>query len=101
MHYIKKFLILAGTRPEIIKLAPLFFQLKKNKNFKTEFCLTGQHKQLAFMASKVFNLNFIAPEIVKTILNGEQPRYLKLQDMLVGKFLIYGRNNGRCGDFKN
>jgi len=56
MHHIKKFLILAGTRPEIIKLAPLFFQLKKNKNFKTEFCLTGQHKQLAFMASKVFNL---------------------------------------------
>ena len=36
--------------------------------------------------SKVFNLNFIAPEIVETILNGEQPRELKLQDMLIGKF---------------
>ena len=36
--------------------------------------------------SKVFNLNFIAPEIVEKILNGEQPRDLKLQDMLVGKF---------------
>ncbi len=36
--------------------------------------------------SKVFNLNFIAPEIVETILNGEQPRDLKLQDMLIGKF---------------
>ena len=36
--------------------------------------------------SKVFNLNFIAPEIVEKLLNGEQPRDLKLQDMLVGKF---------------
>ena len=36
--------------------------------------------------SKVFNLNFIAPEIVRKILNGEQPRDVKLQDMLIGKF---------------
>ena len=34
----------------------------------------------------IFNLNFIAPEIVETILNGEQPRELRLQDMLIGKF---------------
>jgi len=36
--------------------------------------------------SKVFNLNFISPKIVEIILNGEQPRDLKLQDMLIGKF---------------
>lgn len=35
--------------------------------------------------SRVFNLNFIAPEIVERILNGTQPRSLKLQDMLIGK----------------
>ena len=35
--------------------------------------------------SKVFNLNFIAPEIVEKILNGEQPRDLKLQDIIMGK----------------
>lgn len=31
--------------------------------------------------SKVFNLNFISPKIVKAIFNGEQPRDLRLQDM--------------------
>jgi hypothetical protein len=31
--------------------------------------------------SKVFNLNFIAPEIIKRILDGTQPRDLKLIDM--------------------
>lgn len=35
--------------------------------------------------SKVFNLNFIAPEIVKKIFNGTQPRSLKLQDMISGE----------------
>lgn len=35
--------------------------------------------------SRVFNLNFIAPEIIREILNGTQPRTLKLQDMLIGK----------------
>lgn len=35
--------------------------------------------------SKVFNLNFVSPAIVKKILNGEQPRDLKLQDILMGK----------------
>jgi UDP-N-acetylglucosamine 2-epimerase (non-hydrolysing) len=52
----KNILILAGTRPEIIKLAPLFIELKKNKSFLTDLCLTGQHRELAKLASKVFNL---------------------------------------------
>lgn len=31
--------------------------------------------------SKIYNLNFISPKIVKAIFNGEQPRDLRLQDM--------------------
>jgi hypothetical protein len=34
--------------------------------------------------SRVFNLNFISPKIVETIINGKQPRTLKLQDLLYG-----------------
>ncbi|MDA7705732.1 hypothetical protein N8772_04580 [Rickettsiales bacterium] len=32
--------------------------------------------------SKVFNLNFISPKIIKKILTGTQPRTLRLQDII-------------------
>ena len=74
------------------KMIKAFAKAYKWKNMLEE----GQIDSLAQIAvkenvtgsyvSKVFNLNFIAPEIVETILNGEQPRDLKLQDMLIGKF---------------
>lgn len=35
--------------------------------------------------SKLFNLNFVAPKIIESILSGTQPRILKLQDLLNGK----------------
>jgi len=34
--------------------------------------------------SRIFNLNFMAPEIIEKVLSGQQPRTLKLQDMLYG-----------------
>lgn len=35
--------------------------------------------------SKVFNLNFLSPKIVERILNGTQPRTLKLQDIITNR----------------
>ena len=37
--------------------------------------------------SKIFNLNFISPKIVKRIFDGAQPRDLKLQDITTSKKL--------------
>lgn len=43
----KKVLIIFGTRPEAIKLAPIIHELKNYKeNFTTIICNTGQHKEL-------------------------------------------------------
>ena len=42
----KKILLIIGTRPEFIKLFPLYKKLANNKNFITKVCFTGQHKQL-------------------------------------------------------
>ena len=52
----------------------------------------GKFKSLAYIArnekvgtsyvSKVFNLNFISPRIIKKILTGTQPRTLRLQDII-------------------
>jgi hypothetical protein len=37
--------------------------------------------------SKVFNLNFISPRIIKKILTGTQPRTLRLQDIISNRKL--------------
>ena len=42
----KKLLFLAGTRPEIIKLAPLLRVCKKKERFATRLCTSGQHDSL-------------------------------------------------------
>ena len=39
----KNILLIAGTRPNFIKLAPLFHNLKKAAEFRTFICHTGQH----------------------------------------------------------
>lgn len=47
--------------------------------------ISRKEKVTGAYVSRVFNLNFIAPEIVKRILEGTQPRDLKLKDMIIGK----------------
>lgn len=49
-------LIVIGPRPEVIKLAPVFLELRKCKEFKTEILLTGQHRHLTDQIMKTFNL---------------------------------------------
>lgn len=42
----KKISLVLGTRPEAIKLAPLFFALKARSCFQVEVCITAQHREL-------------------------------------------------------
>ena len=52
----KKILIIFGTRPEVIKLAPLIYELKKIKKYKIKICSTGQHDQMLKQAVDIFKL---------------------------------------------
>ncbi|MBS4027442.1 MAG: UDP-N-acetylglucosamine 2-epimerase (non-hydrolyzing) [Ignavibacteriales bacterium] len=57
-----KVLIIAGTRPEIIKIAPILLKAKENsfsKKVNVKFCFTGQHKTMAKEAMEIFG---IAPD---------------------------------------
>lgn len=47
---------IAGTRPEVIKMAPVIQALKKNPAFKVSFIFTGQHQELALDVMKIFDL---------------------------------------------
>lgn len=43
----KKVMLVFGTRPEAIKMAPLVKALQKqDKNFQPIICVTGQHREM-------------------------------------------------------
>lgn len=41
-----KLLLLAGTRPEVIKMAGLVFELRRRPGIQSMFCSTGQHRSM-------------------------------------------------------
>ncbi|MDD3000667.1 MAG: UDP-N-acetylglucosamine 2-epimerase (non-hydrolyzing) [Candidatus Riflebacteria bacterium] len=51
-----KFLFIMGTRPEIIKMAPVVIQARKQGNIRAEILHTGQHRTLAEEMFKHFEL---------------------------------------------
>ena len=64
----KKVLLVFGTRPEAIKMAPLALKLQQfNQDFETKVCVTGQHRQMLdqvlslFELTPDFDLNLMKP----------------------------------------
>ena len=49
--------IILGTRPEIIKLAPLVRQLRENSTLSPRVIFTGQHREMGLQAFLPFALN--------------------------------------------
>jgi UDP-N-acetylglucosamine 2-epimerase (non-hydrolysing) len=52
----KKILVIFGTRPEAIKLAPVIIQLKKNFGQQVVVCSTGQHREMLKQVLDIFNI---------------------------------------------
>lgn len=52
----KKILFIVGTRPEAIKIAPLYHELKKDTAFEILVGCTGQHKELIYQALDFFRI---------------------------------------------
>jgi len=53
----KNILLVIGTRPEAIKIAPLIIKLKKlNNKFNTKVCLTAQHRQMLDQVLEFFEI---------------------------------------------
>ncbi|MEJ2616834.1 MAG: UDP-N-acetylglucosamine 2-epimerase (non-hydrolyzing) [Ignavibacteriaceae bacterium] len=93
----KKILIIFGTRPEAIKLAPVIKALKRERNIQTVVCSTGQHDEMLqqvvglFKIKIDFNLHLMKPnqdlfgitagsvEKLKTVLNNVKPDLLIVQ----------------------
>ena len=78
----KKVMLVFGTRPEAIKMAPLIKQFQKYPNeFLTVICVTGQHRE---MLDQVLNIFEIVPDYDLNIMKQEQDLYDVTAKVLTG-----------------
>lgn len=78
----KKIMLVFGTRPEAIKMAPLVKEFKKNKDkFQTIVCVTGQHRE---MLDQVLNIFDIRPDYDLNIMKQGQDLYDVTARVLLG-----------------
>ena len=75
-------MLVFGTRPEAIKMAPLVKEFQKHKDlFKTIVCVTGQHRE---MLDQVLHLFDIVPDHDLNIMKQGQDLYDVTAKVLVG-----------------
>lgn len=78
----KKVMLVFGTRPEAIKMAPLVKEFQKYpEQFKTIVCVTGQHRE---MLDQVLNIFEITPDYDLNIMKQGQDLYDVTARVLVG-----------------
>ena len=78
----KKVMLVFGTRPEAIKMAPLVKEFQKySDSFKTIVCVTGQHRQ---MLDQVLQLFEIVPDYDLNIMKQGQDLYDVTARVLTG-----------------
>lgn len=53
---INKVLIVFGTRPEAIKMAPLVNEIKKNRKIDLKVCVTAQHREMLDQVLELFEI---------------------------------------------
>lgn len=77
-----KNLIIFGTRPEAIKMAPLIRAFQKNKDqFNTRVCVTAQHRE---MLDQVLAFFEITPDYDLDLMQPNQNLYTLTSDILLG-----------------
>lgn len=78
----KKVMLVFGTRPEAIKMAPLYHALKAlPEEFETLLCVTAQHRQMLDQVLKVFE---ITPDIDLNLMQPGQDLFDVTAGVLLG-----------------
>lgn len=87
----KKVILIFGTRPEAIKMAPLVSKLKEQNNtFDTLVCVTGQHRQMLDQVLRIFD---IVPDYDLNIMKPGQDLYDVTSRVLVGLREVLQKEN--------
>ena len=78
----KHIMLVFGTRPEAIKMAPLVKELQKHPDiFETSVCVTGQHREMLDQVLSIFN---IVPDYDLNIMQKGQDLYDITSRVLLG-----------------
>lgn len=77
----EKVLLIFGTRPEAIKMAPLVRALRGDNRFKLKVCVTGQHRE---MLDQVLSLFEITPDFDLDIMKHGQTLQEVTSSILIG-----------------
>ena len=78
----KTLLLVFGTRPEAIKMAPVIKEFQKHKDdFNTLVCVTGQHREMLDQVLRIFN---IVPDYDLNIMQKGQDLYDVTTRVLLG-----------------
>lgn len=78
----KTIMLVFGTRPEAIKMAPLVKEFEKHdEKFKTIVCVTGQHREMLDQVLKIFD---IKPDYDLNIMKQQQDLYDVTSRVLLG-----------------
>ncbi len=76
-----KVLIIFGTRPEAIKMAPVVQSMAQNKNIESKVCVTAQHRE---MLDQVLELFEITPEYDLDVMASNQDLFDITSKTLLG-----------------
>lgn len=84
----KKVMLVFGTRPEAIKMAPLVHKLKAEpETFDVRVCVTAQHRQMLDQVLKIFE---IVPDIDLNVMKPGQDLFDVTANVLQGMKGVFG-----------
>ena len=86
----KKVMLVFGTRPEAIKMAPLVLELQQHMKFQTIVCVTGQHKEMLHQVLDIFS---ITPHYDLGIMKPNQDLFSITSDVLLGMKTILKKDS--------
>lgn len=76
-----KILVVFGTRPEAIKMAPLVLELQKVRQFETRVCVTAQHRE---MLDQVLDFFKIIPNYDLNLMQPGQNLHTLTANIIIG-----------------
>ena len=79
--YLKKVLLVFGTRPEAIKMAPLVKAFEKETNIISKVCVTAQHREMLDQVLEMFD---IKPDYDLNLMKPGQDLYDITANVLLG-----------------
>jgi UDP-N-acetylglucosamine 2-epimerase (non-hydrolysing) len=77
----KKVLVVFGTRPEAIKMAPIIKKLQEEDSFETRVCVTAQHRE---MLDQVLDFFSIITDYDLNVMKAKQDLYDITANVLLG-----------------